>query len=188
MNVLTYSPLRALCLQRQRRRGSAAMETVMYFTFFLMPVVFLGWSVMRSGVCMHNAIASARHGAFRRSVSGVANFDDPSGGAATRYDSQDEIERYIAYYPPGQNPALSGQGGGGDVDVTASMFFAAPHKNVIKSRDIVYHGRLIMRKRETNLYDQKKGMQHEIAEAAWDAFNAYLALLEIQALSGPIPQ
>lgn len=164
--------------------GTAAMEAVMFSTFFLIPFCILSWSVMQSGLCMHNAVASVRHGAFRASVAGQPRWEYRSGAPGGLEQAEREVKSDTAYYPAPRHQVLSEEGMNpqAEVDVKAAVYF----QGLTRQASADYLARLRMWLRRPKHYDVEKGPSHQMAKQAWEAFNAFLASLNAQAQQGPL--
>ncbi len=160
------------------------MEAVMFSTFFLIPFCLLSWSVMQSGLCSHNAIASVRHGAFRASVAGQPRWEYRSGAPGGLDQAEQEVKNDTAYYPTPRHDVLSEEHGNpqAEVDIKASVYFEGLTQQ--SSRDCLAGLRMWLRRPKH--YDVEKGPSHQMAKAAWEEFNRFLASLNAQAQSGPL--
>ena len=156
--------------------GLASLEVVLFCVFFLVPVCVLSVSLMQSGAAVHNAIASARHGAFRDSVAELVRWEGRKIGGLHRirppykeYDvrrslTEGEVKSDIAYYPASNGRVLTGGNSSwisGKADVKAtirSKALSLDYDRMIRDRriresNIEYHSWLRMKERNTSHYD-----------------------------------
>ncbi|GMV92586.1 MAG: hypothetical protein AMXMBFR82_23640 [Candidatus Hydrogenedentota bacterium] len=180
-------PTRAIPSQNDRW-GAAAIEAILFSTFFLIPVAMLSWVLLQSTATVHNAIASARHGAFTESVAGVPRYEDQDGDNDVSESADRDVQEDIAYYPRRQGQILSPSAvdaNSTEVDVVATVQFNAPYRRSIGFENRSIQARLRMMKRRPHHYDVEPGEMHQSALEAWEGFRTFMDELNAAAESGP---
>lgn len=154
----------------------------------------LSWSIIHAAISVHNSVSSARHGAFRESLSGTKRYEDRSSsgssyGSSNLNAAEQESREFIAYYPTIQQKILSKPSSNSTtaVDVQATIDFIAPYKNVNGGEDLVYTSRVQMNRRKPKHWDHWEGPNHKAAFAEWESFRARVSSISAQSVSGPIP-
>ena len=146
------------------------MEAILYTIFFLLPVCFLGWTILLLGTAKTNTVAAARHAGFALSVEGVARQGSAGESPASALEGQ--VRQWITYFPdPGMN-VLSWSSDESMITVKAQVRHQAPYKKVLHDRDRTLNTELKVERRLTDLFDQRAGKEHEQAIQDWEALKA----------------